>query len=91
MRPHPLTVVIAVAIAVAAGGALVEARPALAVGALVTLLVLAGHPALSAAPKPTRLLLRAGLAGLGAAVVVTVSRRTEGVPWTVARQALTEP
>jgi hypothetical protein len=82
MRPRPLTAVIAAGTAVAVGGALVDARPALAIGGLVTLLVLAGHPALCAAPKPSRLLLWTGLACLAAAVVVTVSRWTHGDPWT---------
>ena len=83
MRPRPLTVVIAAAIAVAVGGALFSSRPALVIGSLIALLVLAGHPSLSAVPRLTRLLLRTGLAGLAAAVVVTVSRSIATDPWTV--------
>jgi hypothetical protein len=84
MRPHPLTAVIAAAIVVAVGGALFGSRPALVVGSLVALLVLAGHPLVSATPRPTRLLLRIGLAGLAGAVVVTVQRWTTDQQWSPA-------
>jgi hypothetical protein len=85
MRSRPLLVVAAAATTAALLGALLGSRPALVVGSLVTLFVLAGLPDLRDVPRPTRLLLWAGLACLGGVILVTAWRWAGADdPWTVA-------
>ncbi|WP_433367470.1 hypothetical protein ACQPZX_39680 [Actinoplanes sp. CA-142083] len=83
MRSRPLLLVAAAATATAVLGALLGSRPALVVGSLVALLVLAGDPALRDVPRPTRLLLWAGIACVGGVVLVTAWNWADaGAPWT---------